>query len=462
MRNGKKVVITYGTYDLLHYGHIRLMERAKALGDYLIVGITSDAFDRDRGKLNVYQPLSDRMNAVMATGIPDQVVVEEFQGQKISDIQKYGVDIFAIGSDWEGKFDYLKKYCEVIYLERTQGVSSTELRAERIKPVTFGIIGLNHVSDWMVQESLHVSNAQVIGVCPLPGDDMRSLDARFGLALEERPNALMDQVDAVYINTTVDQRAELIRKALEMGRHVLCEGAFALTYKEALELTSLAHNRGLVLMEAMKTRYFPGFEHLRLLVQSGVIGEVKDIRAANSHADEDLDWTSKYKGSFYVLSPYITLPAFTLLGCDYEQANLTCSFEDGFCTWVKLDLLYKSATATLFAGQGVKTENDMVITGTKGYIYVPAPWWKTEYFEIRTEDLRNTRKFYFECSGYGHRYELYEFLRRVNEGGNGVPLRSEEESLGVCRLVEKFDSSDYNELSRGRYSFGGGERITDR
>ena len=132
MHDGKKVVITYGTYDLLHFGHIRLLERAKALGDYLIVGITSDAFDRDRGKLNVFQPLSDRMNAVIATGIPDKVVVEEFQGQKISDIQKYGVDIFAIGSDWEGKFDFLKKYCDVVYLERTRGVSSTELRAERV------------------------------------------------------------------------------------------------------------------------------------------------------------------------------------------------------------------------------------------------------------------------------------------------------------------------------------------
>ena len=110
MRDGKTVVITYGTYDLLHYGHTALLERARALGDYLIVGVTSDAFDRSRGKLNVHQNLSDRLQAVVATGLVDEVIVEEYQGQKISDIKKYGVDIFAIGSDWEGKFDYLNNY----------------------------------------------------------------------------------------------------------------------------------------------------------------------------------------------------------------------------------------------------------------------------------------------------------------------------------------------------------------
>lgn len=462
MHDGKKVVITYGTYDLLHFGHIRLLERAKALGDYLIVGITSDAFDRDRGKLNVFQPLSDRMNAVIATGIPDKVVVEEFQGQKISDIQKYGVDIFAIGSDWEGKFDFLKKYCDVVYLERTRGVSSTELRAERVKPVTMGLVGLNHISEWMMQESLHVSNVSITGICPVGRQSTRDMDAKYGLTVEERPGALMETVDSVYICTAINNRPALIRQALQSGCHVLCEGAFSSKLAEARELVELAHESGLVLMEAMKTRYFPGFERLRLLVESGVIGEVKDIRAANSHAVEGTDRSNKYHGSFYDLSPYITLPALTLLGCDYKQANLVCSFEGDFCTWSKLDLLYGNATATLYAGQGIKTEGDMVITGTQGYIYVPAPWWKTEYFEVRSEDLRNTRKFYFECVGQGLRYELFELVRRISEGDGCNPMRTDEESLAVVSLVEKFDSGDYVVLEQGEYSFGGGERITDR
>ena len=125
-----KKVITYGTYDLLHEGHINLLRRAKELGDYLIVGVTNDSFDRDRGKLNVRNNVLERVEAVKATGFVDQVIIEDYMGQKIDDILKYDIDIFAIGSDWEGKFDYLKEFCEVVYLPRTEGVSSTMLRAK--------------------------------------------------------------------------------------------------------------------------------------------------------------------------------------------------------------------------------------------------------------------------------------------------------------------------------------------
>jgi choline-phosphate cytidylyltransferase len=124
-------VITYGTYDLLHYGHIRLLKRAKALGDYLIVGITADSFDVARGKINVRQSLIERIEAVKATGLADEIIIEEYEGQKIDDIRRFGVDIFAIGSDWKGHFEYLNEFCKVVYLDRTQGISSSELRAEK-------------------------------------------------------------------------------------------------------------------------------------------------------------------------------------------------------------------------------------------------------------------------------------------------------------------------------------------
>ena len=121
-------VITYGTYDLLHYGHKRLLERAKALGDYLIVGVTSDDFDRARGKINVQQSFMERVEGVRATGLADEIIAEEYEGQKIDDIKRYGVDIFAIGSDWKGKFDFLKDYCEVVYLPRTPEISTTQIK----------------------------------------------------------------------------------------------------------------------------------------------------------------------------------------------------------------------------------------------------------------------------------------------------------------------------------------------
>ena len=123
-----KKVITYGTFDLMHYGHVRLLERAKKLGDYLIVGVTSNDFDKRRGKINVQQSLMERIANIKSTGLADEIIVEEYEGQKIDDIINYGIDIFAIGSDWLGKFDYLKEYCDVIYLERTEGISSTKIR----------------------------------------------------------------------------------------------------------------------------------------------------------------------------------------------------------------------------------------------------------------------------------------------------------------------------------------------
>ena len=110
-----KKVITYGTYDLLHQGHINLLRRAKALGDYLIVGVTSDSFDNCRGKLNVRNNVLERVEAVKATGFADKVIIEDYLGQKIDDIQRYNIDIFAIGSDWEGKFDYLNDFVKLKY-----------------------------------------------------------------------------------------------------------------------------------------------------------------------------------------------------------------------------------------------------------------------------------------------------------------------------------------------------------
>ena len=126
-----KKVITYGTFDLLHHGHLNILRRAKELGDYLIVGVTNDMFDRDRGKLNVHKNVLERVESVRATGYADEIIIENYVGQKIDDIERYGVDIFAIGSDWEGKFDFLKEEgVEVVYLPRTPEISTTQIKKE--------------------------------------------------------------------------------------------------------------------------------------------------------------------------------------------------------------------------------------------------------------------------------------------------------------------------------------------
>ena len=120
-------VITYGTFDLLHWGHINLLKRAKALGDTLIVGLSTDEFNQNKHKQSVHK-YDERKYILEAVRYVDRVIPEVSWEQKISDIKKYNVDIFVMGSDWEGEFDFLKEYCKVVYLPRTEGISTTEIK----------------------------------------------------------------------------------------------------------------------------------------------------------------------------------------------------------------------------------------------------------------------------------------------------------------------------------------------
>lgn len=169
-----KKVITYGTYDLLHQGHINLLRRAKELGDYLIVGVTSDSFDRGRGKLNVRNNVLERVEAVRATGFADQIIIEDYIGQKIDDINRYDIDIFAIGDDWFGKFDYLKEYANVVYLPRTKGISSTKLRAQTTIEVRLGIIGCGRIAKRFPSEADVVNGINIVAIYDTNSDAVES------------------------------------------------------------------------------------------------------------------------------------------------------------------------------------------------------------------------------------------------------------------------------------------------
>ena len=123
-------VITYGTFDLLHYGHINLLRRAKQLGDYLIVALSTDEFNWDSKQKKCYFSYEKRKQLLEAVRYVDLVIPEENWEQKISDVQLYKVDVFVMGDDWEGKFNFLKEYCEVVYLPRTPEISTTQIKKE--------------------------------------------------------------------------------------------------------------------------------------------------------------------------------------------------------------------------------------------------------------------------------------------------------------------------------------------
>lgn len=438
-----KKVITYGTYDLLHQGHINLLRRAKELGDYLIVGVTNDSFDRDRGKLNVRNNVLERVEAVKATGYADQIIIEDYVGQKIDDIQKYDVDIFAIGSDWEGKFDYLNEFCKVVYLPRTEGISSTLLRAESQDEVKVGIIGCGRIARKFAQEALFVSSVKITNAFDIDFAKAAQFVVDFNIPEVNRNiDNFLTSVDAVYIATPNIFHYELIKKSLEAGKHVLCENAMVTRFKEATELFALAEQKQLVLLEGVKTAYMPAFCHLITMIKSGLIGDVVDIDASVSVLKYDkkareLD-PKLGGGCMYEMGSYPLLPIFKLLGTDYKSLQLYSKIDGGVDVYTRGFIRYDNSTCSFKLGMNVKTEGNLVVSGTKGYAYVPAPWWKMDYYELRYENQNDNKKFFYKLDGEGLRYEIQEFISCIiNKRISSAKLRRTESS-SIAKAMEQF------------------------
>lgn len=411
-----KKVITYGTYDLLHQGHINLLRRAKELGDYLIVGVTTDNFDYDRGKLNVRNNVMERIKAVEETGLADQIIIEEYVGQKIDDIQKYGVDIFAIGSDWEGKFDYLNEFCKVVYLPRTEGVSSTQLREESMPEMKLGIVGTGSIARRMVAESKYVSGLEITAVMNPNIEEAKAFASEFGIAnVCDNIEDFAKVITAAYVASPHLTHYSYTKYLLQQGKHVLNELPFTLAEKEAKELFDIAANGKLVLMDAIKTAYCPAFRHMITLVKSGLIGDVVDVEAAQSTlvpTPRKLD-ANQAGGGMSEDADFSLLPIMMLLGDNYTNIRFVSKMKDGVDIYTRCMLVYPNATASFKIGLGIKTEGDLVVSGTKGYLYVPAPWWKPSYFEARFEDATKNKKFFYSYEGDGLRYELQEFASNI-------------------------------------------------
>lgn len=438
-----KKVITYGTFDLFHKGHERLLQRAKELGDYLIVGVTAENYDKSRGKLNVQQNIMERVENVKRSGLADEIILEEYEGQKIDDILKYGADIFTVGSDWVGKFDYLNEYCKVVYLERTKGISSTELRSKK-GIIRLGIVGNGRIADRFIGESKYVSGVNIEGVFGRNKNSLEAFTDKHKISFYSTDyEDFLGKIDAVYIATPHLTHYEFAKKALDKGIHVLCEKPIALERKQAEELYEIAKKKKLVLLEAIKTAYSPGFIRMINFAKSGSIGKIVAIDAAFTKLTSDPNLREMKKelagGSITELGSYPLLAAIKILGRDYKEASFD-SFvdENGVDMFTQINLKYDSAVATLKVGLGAKTEGDMVVTGTKGYVYIPAPWWKTEYFEARYEDQNQNSKFFYKFAGEGLRYEIAEFISLINKEGLENHNLLSSETLRIIDIIEDF------------------------
>lgn len=436
-----KKVITYGTYDLFHQGHYNLLKRAKDLGDYLIVGVTTDNFDLERGKMNTFNNVMERIESVKATGLADMIVIEEYRGQKIDDIQKYGVDIFAIGSDWEGYFDYLNEFCQVVYLPRTQGISSTQLRQEH-PVVNIGIIGTGGIASRFVPESKNVSSAVITAAYNPNHEACVSFCKKYDIPCAAKSiEEMYDKCSAVYVASPHYTHYEYVKSALLAGKHVLCETPFVFSKVQAEELYAIAEDKGLLLQVALKTAYCPAFGHLFTLLKSGVIGEVVEVNASvttlTDEQSEKLD-SKHLGGSMSENACFPLLPIFKFLGTDFRNINFYSKMKNGVDMFTKAVFRYDHAVASFQVGLGVKTEGSMTIAGTKGYVYVPAPWWKTDYFEVRYEDQNSNKKYFYPFVEEGLRYEIKEFVAAILADGFYFRKVSKEENLTMAQVQEMY------------------------
>ena len=438
-------VITYGTYDLFHYGHQRLLERAKALGDYLIVGVTTDDFDKKRGKINVHQTLMERIESVRATGLADEIIVEEYEGQKIDDIKRFGVDIFTVGSDWVGHFDYLKEYCDVVYLPRTEGVSSSDIRSKQ-RNINLGLVGEGNVLKKFYDESKLVNGIEVNAILP-DNESEKECYENEDLTLTHDYDELLTMVDAVYIISHPSKHYSQIKKALNQKKHVLCESPIALSENDFDELKDLALKNDLILMDSIKTAYSTAYNRLLLLLKGGKIGDIYSIDATcTSLRDyDDNSWNS-----ITSWAPTALLPIFQILGIDYNNKtinSLTLDDKANFDLFTKIDFQYENAVASIKVANSVKSEGELVISGSEGYAYFPAPWWKTDYFELRYENLEDNKKYFYQLDGEGIRYELVAFAKSIEMGKNNAYVDSKV-SKAICKIIEDFENRDVNYIKK--------------
>ena len=435
-------VITYGTFDLFHEGHYRLLKRAKALGDYLIVGVTTDSYDKTRGKLAVVDSLLTRMENVKKTGFADEVIIEESAGQKFSDIKRYHIDIFTVGSDWRGKFDYLKDFCKVVYLERTKNISSTMLREKKRHIQRIGIIGTGRIARRFVPEAKLVSGVNTQGVYNPHLESAQKFAEEWEMACYSTLEEMYSEVDVVYIASPHETHYGYIRSALEHGKHVICEKPMVLEKKQAEELFAYAKEQNLILAEDIKTAYCPCFHKMLGIACSGRIGSIRNVEACftkleNPQYRELID--TEYGGSFLELGSYVLLPILKLFGTEYDSLIFdSVRAENGLDLFTRAAFRFPNGMATATCGLGVKSEGRLLISGTQGYIVVEAPWWLTSYFEVHYEDPGKVEKYSEVYLGDGLRYAVSEFLIQLDPKTRSDFRLTRQESIAMAEIMETF------------------------
>lgn len=304
-----------------------------------------------------------------------------------------------------------------------------------------GIIGTGRIAHRFVPEARTVEGLEVAAVYNprISSAEKFAEELNIECAADDI-NSFIERVDAVYIASPHETHVDYCKQMLEAGKHVLCEKPLSFSQEDARRLYEKAIEKGLVLMEGMKTAYCPGFKALLEVVKSGKIGRVVDVEACFSRITP-LDVREMkdliYGGSFTEFGSYALLPIVKLLGTEEVNTSIwALKGETGVDVYTKTSIDYGNAVGLAKTGLAAKSEGQLVVAGTKGYILAPSPWWLTKYFEVRYEDPSKIEKYVYPFEGQGLRYEIQEFVNRMN-GSEEISFTSEE-SIWFAKKMEEY------------------------
>ncbi len=309
--------------------------------------------------------------------------------------------------------------------------------------IKIGIVGTGRIAGRFIPEADFVSGIEVISAYNPHKGSVERFSERFGIRGYCKEYAeFLNGVDAVYVASLHQTHYEYAKLALLQGKHVLCEKPMAMTETHARELFMIAKEQGCLLMEAIKTAYCPGFQKLLEVAGSGVIGNIVDVEACFTRiADPNLRerTDTNYGGGFLEFGNHTLLPIFKLMGTAYKEIHIhSVRDEQGIDQYTKITFSFENGMALSKTGVAVKSEGQLIIAGTKGYILAESPWWLTRHFEVRYENPFIKEEYSAEFLGDGLRYEISEFVSLIHDGKRKSSRFTEEESIAMSGVVEKF------------------------
>lgn len=325
-------------------------------------------------------------------------------------------------------------------IERVLGtpISRESLLRQGEDYIKIGVIGTGSIASRFAEEVAHVQKTYIHSAYNPDVKELERYCDKFGITNDcHSVEDLLDNVDAVYIASPYLTHYQYAKMSLQAGRHVLCETPFTRTYKETEELYHLAEKKGLVLVMAWKTAYCQSFINILDNIKSGLIGDVVEMTTATTTLLSPGVSTVFNNERLAENAIYGILATIKVMGLEGKQVSRFVKIEGDRILFNNMIMEYEDAVAHIKAGTGVKSESSMVVSGTKGYIYVPAPWWKPDYFEIRFENQSDNKKMYFPYEESGLRYEIKYFIDRIHL----KPVEeyiTKEETLTLARIAEKY------------------------